>query len=179
LEFANVLAEVARFLDEEHARFGLAGAVALNAYGLARATTDLDLVVEEKAQPALLRFLASLGYEQLQVSAGFSSHLHPDPAWGRLDFIYLDDHTADVLFARATRARPLGNLEVLVPSPAHLAAMKVQAMHNDPSRRFQDLADVQFLLGLPGVDEEEIRGYFERQGMLDSFNELKRAMAHD
>ena len=52
VDFARVLTEVGRFLDRERARFGLAGAVALNAHGLARATTDLDLVVEEKVQPA-------------------------------------------------------------------------------------------------------------------------------
>ena len=179
MDFARVLTAVAQFLEREGARFGLAGAVALHAHGLARATTDLDLVVEEEAQPALLRFLAALGYEQLHLSGGFSNHLHPDPAWGRLDFIYLDPRTADLLFARAVRSRPLGDLEVLVPSPEHLVAMKVQAMRNDPSRRFQDLADVQFLLGLPGVDEAEIRRYFEQHDLLGSFDELKRAMAGD
>jgi hypothetical protein len=39
---------------------------------------------------------------------------------------------------------------LLVPRPEHLAAMKVQAMKNDPSRTFQDLADIQALLSLPG-----------------------------
>ena len=57
--------------------------------------------------------------------------------------------------------------------------MKVQAIRNDPARRFKDLADIQFLLGLPGVDEAEIRGYFESQGLLKEFDELKRAMAGD
>ena len=179
MDFALVLTEVARFLAGEGARYGLAGALALNAHGLARATTDLDLVVEARVQPALLRFVAARGYEQLQASAGFSNHLHPDPAWGRLDFIYLDGHTADLLFARAQRSRPLGDIEILVPSPEHLVAMKVQAIRNDPSRRFKDLADIQFLLGLPGVDEGEIRGYFEQHDLLGSYDELKRAMAGD
>lgn len=179
MDFAKVLAEVARFLEEQGARFGLAGAVALNAHGLARATTDLDLVVEEKAQPALLRFLASLGYEQLHASTGYSNHVHPELAWGRLDFIYLDAQTADRLFSRATRLRPFSGTEVNVPSPEHLAAMKVQAMKNAPARTFKDLGDIQFLLGLPGVDEAEIRGYFVKQGFLEIFDELKRKMAAD
>lgn len=179
MDFAKVLAEIARFLEGEGARFGLAGAIALNAHGLARATTDLDLVVDECAQPALLRHLALLGYEQLYVSAGYSNHLHPQAAWGRLDFIYLDLQTADRLFARAIRQRPFSGTEVSVPSPEHLAAMKVQAMKNAPSRTFQELSDIQFLLGLPGVDEAEIRSYFLKQGLLGSFDELKRNMAAD
>ena len=47
--------------------------------------------------------------------------------------------------------------------------MKVQAMKNDPSRTFRDLADIQALLELPGVDENEVRGYFQRHGLLARF----------
>ena len=179
MDFAKVLAELARFLDGAGARFGLAGAVALNAHGLARATTDLDLVVEARAQPALLAFLAGLGYEQLHVSEGYSNHLHAEPGWGRLDLIYLDPQTADRVFQRATRVRPFSTVEVSVPSPEHLAAMKVLAIKNRPSRTFKDLADIQFLLSLPGVDEGEIRSYFSRQGLSEMFDELKRKMATD
>jgi hypothetical protein len=52
--------------------------------------------------------------------------------------------------------------------------MKVHAMKNDPARTLQDLADIQFLLAVPGVDEDEVRGYFERAGLRDRFDELKR-----
>jgi hypothetical protein len=52
--------------------------------------------------------------------------------------------------------------------------MKVQAMKNDPDRRLQDLADVRFLMGVPGVNEQEVRGYFERAGLLRDFDEIRR-----
>lgn len=177
MDFAQVLADIARFLSGEGVRFGLAGAFALQAHGLARATSDLDFVVEAAAQPALLRYLDSLGYERLHVSEGFSNHLHAEPSRGRLDFIYVDDHTADLLFGGGTRVVIFPGLEVPVPRPEHLAAMKVQAMKSDPSRTFKDLADIQFLLGLPGIDAAEIRGYFEKQGLLERFNELEKAVA--
>jgi len=61
---------------------------------------------------------------------------------------------------------------VRVPKPEHLAAMKVAAMASDPSRTLQDLADIQFLLRVPGVDREEIRGYFVRYGLEKRFDEL-------
>ena len=177
MDFARVLAEVARFLEREGARFGLAGAFALRAHGLGRLTSDLDLVVEAKVQPALLRFLEGLGYEQLNVSGGFSNHLHSSAAWGRLDFIYVDSSTADALFEGAVRSDLFPGVEVLVPRAEHLAAMKVHAIKMDPARTFKDLADIQFLLGLPGIDEQEIRGYFERQGLLERFNEIKDNLA--
>jgi hypothetical protein len=178
LDFAKVLAEIARFLDAEHVRYGLAGAFALQAHGLQRATSDLDLVVELRAQPAVLAFLESLGYERLHVSEGYSNHLHPDPAWGRIDFIYLDGRTADLLFARAVPTRILAGVEMLAPSPEHIAAMKVQAMKSDPTRTLKEMADIQFLLGLPEVDEAEIRRYFDKAGLSERFDEIK-ALAND
>jgi hypothetical protein len=177
VDFAKVLAEVARFLESQGARFALAGAFALRAHGLGRLTSDLDLVVEARVQPALLLFLAGLGYELLHSSEGFSNHLHPEPAWGRLDFIYVDAATAGALFDGAARSDLFPAVTVLVPRPEHLAAMKVHAIKMDPSRTFKELADLQFLLGLPGVDEQEIRGYFERQGLLGRFDEIKANLA--
>lgn len=55
--------------------------------------------------------------------------------------------------------------------------MKVLAIKNDPSRTFRDLADLQLLLALPGVDKAEVRGYFQRHGLLERFHELERAIA--
>ena len=49
-------------------------------------------------------------------------------------------------------------------------------MKNDPGRTFQEMADLRFLLRLPGVDQREIRGYFERAGLLEKFDELERSL---
>ena len=54
--------------------------------------------------------------------------------------------------------------------------MKVHAMKNDPGRALQDMADIRFLLQLDGVDEDEIREYFEKAGLEEKFNEIKRSI---
>ena len=141
-------------------------------HGITRATGDLDLVVEERVKEDLRRFLAADGYQEVHVSDGFSNHVHPDLEWGRLDFIYVDPHTADVLFPPARSMTVLPGIEAPVPRPEHLAAMKVLAMKNDPSRTFQEMADIQALLKLPGVDRAEIKGYFDRHGLGKKFDEL-------
>lgn len=69
----------------------------------------------------------------------------------------------------------MGGISVAVPTPEHLAAMKIHAMKNDPSRVFQEPADIQFLAKLPGVDREEIRRYFEASGQMERFHELERS----
>ena len=55
----------------------------------------------------------------------------------------------------------------------HLAAIKVQAMKNDPTRRHQELADVASLLRLPDVDTSEVREQFARHRMLALWDEIE------
>ena len=50
MNFSKVIEEVAGFLDREKVRFALAGAFALHAYGLSRATSDLDFVTEARVR---------------------------------------------------------------------------------------------------------------------------------
>lgn len=169
-----MLATLAGFFEREGIRYAVVGAFGLQAYGLGRATMDVDLVAEAEAQRRVLAFLESLGYETLHVSTGYSNHVHPTPAMGRVDLVYVGGETGRLLFGQCVRALDLGGQHLPVPRPEHLAAMKVQAMKNDPRRTLQEMADIQFLLRVPGVDEEEIRGYFERAGQLERYHEIKR-----
>lgn len=172
MDFAGVLTDLAHFLDDRGCRWALVGGVALAALGRGRTTLDLDLVVDAEVQATLVTFLEAAGYETLHRSSGFSNHLHADPRRGRVDLIYVDRATGDQMFPRARPVEGPGGTRVLVPRPEHLAAMKVAAMKDDPSRTLQEMLDVQFLLRLPGVDRAEVRGYFERQGLADRFDEI-------
>lgn len=176
MNFGPVLGVVSAFLDEHGYRYALIGGVALAAYGLPRTTQDLDLVVAYSAQPDLIQFLETCGYKTLHRSRGYSNHAHPDPAWGRVDFVYVGGETSDKLFGSCRELQGPGGLAVPVPRPEHLAALKVQAMKNNPSRELQDLADVRFLLTLPGVDRLEVRDYFERHGLKDRFDGLEKTL---
>ncbi len=172
MDFARVIREMTGFFGREGTRFAVIGAFGLHAYGLSRATSDLDFVVELPAQTKLISFLESKGYETLHNSQGYSNHLHADPSLGRLDFVYVDGETSRLLFASVRTMSILQGFSLPVPRAEHLAAMKIQAMKNDPQRTFQEMADIQFLLLQPGIDREEIRGYFEKQGMGEIYDEI-------
>lgn len=174
MDFGAVLRRVSAFLNDQGYRFALIGGVALAAYGLARTTLDLDLVVENRAQDDFIAFLESLGFATLHRSTGYSNHLHPDSSWGRLDCVYVGGSTSTELFAACRARRAPGDLELPLPKPEHLAALKVVAMKNDPGRIFQDMADIRFLLQLPQVDRQEIKRYFERHGLRERFDDLEK-----
>lgn len=176
MDFVRNLEDLKSFLDARQYRWALIGGVALIVYGLARTTLDLDLVVDVDAKDEIVSFMEELGFETLHCSAAYSNHLHPDPVRGRIDFLYVRGPTRDRLFAEAeTRTGPRG-IDVLVPKPEHLVAMKVFAIKSDPSRTFQDLADIRYLASLPGVDHDEIRSQFERHDLLDRYHELERIL---
>jgi hypothetical protein len=175
LEIAAVVGDIRGFLDREGIPFAIVGALALHTYGYSRATNDVDLLVGRDAQDRLVAFLEKCGFETLHRSDGYSNHLHADPALGRLDVIYVDEDTRGKIFAEA-RLASLAGMSVVVPKPEHLAAMKIHAMKNDASRAFQEMADIQFLMKLPGVDRDEIRAYFDKAGQLERFHELERSL---
>ena len=174
MEFSNILTQLAAFFRREGYPFAAIGAFGLHAYGLTRATRDLDFVTDAAAQPALIAFMESVGYKTIHRSAGYSNHLHADQAFGRVDFVYVSGETSTRLFEATREILELGGVVIPVPRPEHLAALKIHAMKNDPERRFREMADLQFLLSLPGIDEAEIRGYFEKNGLLYLLDEIKR-----
>lgn len=174
MDFARILKTIAAFFREGNYPFALIGAFGLHAYGLSRATRDLDFATDIAAQEELISFLESIGYETLHRSAGYSTHFHEDASFGRLDFVYVSGDTSRRLFGEAKGRFEMDGLEIPVPRPEHLIAMKVQAIKNDPSRTLQDMADIGFLLGLPGVNEAGVRKSFENAGMLELYEEIKR-----
>lgn len=174
MDLVRVTERLASFLDGEQVPYALVGAHALHAYGVVRATVDLDLLTELRVQDRLVSFLESLGYETLHRSAGYSNHFHPESAWGRVDFVYVDERTSRALFAGSRNVASLGGRELRIPRPEHLVAMKVQAMKNDPSRTFKDLSDIQDLLRVAEIDQEEVRSYFEKAGLDARYEEIRR-----
>lgn len=173
MNFENVFEVVAGFLEGQKRRYAVIGGVALVAYGLPRTTLDLDFIVESTVQDDLIRFLESRGYETRHRSTGYSNHRHPDyDDWGNLDFVYIGNETSEALFPACRIVTGPGGIRMPVPKPEHLAALKVQAIKNDPARALQDLADIRYLLHLPGVDRIQIKDYFDRQGLGGRFDEV-------
>lgn len=170
MNFARVLPIITSFLEETGARFAVIGAVALAAYGMLRTTLDLDFVVDASARDDILRFMEARGYETVRAAGGYSNHRHPDPLWGRVDFMYVSGETAEKLFASCRQGLGPRKQPIPLPKPEHLVAMKALAIKNDPGRAFQDLADIRFLWALDGVDRAEIRSYLERQGIGEDFD---------
>ncbi len=176
MDFARVLREAAACLAAHQADWAVIGGLALAVHGAGRLTLDVDIAAERRAQDFLVAHLESLGYETLHRSDGYSSHAHPVAEMGRIDVVYVDPPTAKDLFGEAEESEIFPGVVAKVPRPEHLVAMKVLAAKNDPSRQFQELADIVELLRATGVDAESVRVYFERHDLLDEWKRVNASL---
>lgn len=175
MEFEAVLETFARRLDDERIRYAIVGGLAVHAWGRARPTRDADFAVDRRNQSAATALAESLGYRTVFSSEAFSNHEHEDARWGHVDFMYLSGRTAEAVFAAVVLKPILGHRHLPVASPEHLAMMKAVAMKSFPHRALYEGDDVRVLLGVPGVDRQSVREYFERQGLLDLFDAIDNA----
>lgn len=172
MKFKNVIELLIDFFATHQMVHALIGGFALQAYGYSRATQDVDFILKQEDQPKIIEFLESLGFETLYRSKGYSNHRHALSGLGQVDFVYIKGETATTIFSGAKRLSILKNVELPVVSPMHLAALKIFAIKNDPSRRLREMADIEYLMSLPEVKTEAVRSYFEKQGLLKDFDDI-------
>lgn len=174
MQFDEVLRTFGEWFERERIRYAVAGGLAIHAWGRSRTTQDIDFAIEGTARDRVIRFCESRGYQTLHVSEGYSNHEHPDEAFGRVDLLYLYGTTADRVFDAAAHRAVAGTVQIPVPKPEHLIAMKVQAIKNAPRRVSIDVPDIEYLLTLPDIDRATVRDYFDRAGLLRIFDVIEK-----
>ena len=172
LNIKTIFQSLIGFFQRAQIDYAVVGAFALKAHGYLRATEDVDFLVRGTHQSRIIAYVESLGYGTIYRSAGYSNHVHPLSSLGRIDFIYVEGETADIILSEARPLLVLDDISVPVVRAEHLVALKAFAMKNDPERSLREMADLQYLLKLPGLDLEEIRGYFQKYGQMEKYNEL-------
>ena len=172
MDFAHVIDTVSRFFEDRDLPFAIIGGISMAAYGMVRTTLDVDLVTTIEAQRELITFLEAKGFQTIHRSDGYSNHTHPDPRLGQVDVVYVRGDTRTALFEDIRHVEGPGGKVIPVLRAEHLAAMKVYAIKNDPSRTLSELNDIHFLLTLEGVDRNEVRSYFEKHELGRLYGEV-------
>jgi hypothetical protein len=173
MDAARLLGVLRPHFEATGSRWMLVGGFAVAAWGSARTTLDLDILVDDAARGPLLARIVAEGFEAFNDSEGFTNLQHPDPALGRLDLLWVEGATARQLFDAAVSRSGPDAKPVLVPKAEHLIAMKLRAIQSRATRVIRDGPDIQHLLGLPGIDHNEVRGYFEKVGLAELYDRLK------
>jgi hypothetical protein len=77
MQFDEVLRTWKEFFEREGIRYAVAGGNALQAWGHARPTYDIDFVIDGRERRRVIRHAESLGYKTTYESEGYSNHDHP------------------------------------------------------------------------------------------------------
>jgi len=160
-----------KFCERESIDYALIGAFAMQAYGYVRATRDVDFVVRRQSQSKIVPYLESLGFETLHRSDGYSNHLHPIGPL-RIDFVYVDDATAEEIFKETKQTTIFKNISVPVAKAEHLVKMKLFAAKNAPERLLRELADIKELVKAAKIDKVLLKQLFEKHGLGDRVSEV-------
>lgn len=153
----------------------LIGGHALPAFGVARQTVDVDCLIVDSDSEALHAILTQASYTETERTKNFARYSHSSAYLMDVDVILVNRETFDKMLQRSSVYK-VERSTIRVPCVAHLIALKLHAIRNNPKRELKDLGDiVELLRSNPGeVTPEELESICERYGPEGIYNKLER-----
>ena len=162
----DTLTTTQKSLETEGISYAIIGGFALAAYGVARATQDIDILIDENDADRAKEQLTQAGFKIV-----FSTEevLHFSGV-GQLDILLARRPLAKEILRDAKR---IGEFPGPVVSAEAIIGLKIQAYKNEPRREFRDKADIQSLISNESLqlDYDKIKTY------ADLFGEWKTIQA--
>jgi len=151
---------VIKSLGEKKIKFALIGGFALGAHGIHRATKDIDILIDGSQKDLVKELLIKNGFRLLFESTEVMQFDGP----GFLDILLANRPLSLDMLKSASKSELF---DINVVSAEGIIGLKIQAYINDKSRRLQDLADIQALLKVQGLNIKKVKQY------ADLFDEWK------
>lgn len=146
MDFHNTATTVLRSFDEKGLHYAFIGGLALSAWGVFRATTDVDLLILSTDTEHCHSILTAHLYERFHHTENLSQYRGTLGPLGGIDLLHAAREPSRRILARAPRRRLPGLGEFPVCLPEDLIGLKLQALRNDPRRQDQERADIEALL---------------------------------
>ncbi|HQH28188.1 MAG TPA: hypothetical protein PLP17_12380, partial [Oligoflexia bacterium] len=154
----EILRSVSLYAEAKQMAFMVIGGHAVNAYGIARQTGDLDLVVPLAERELWFGLMAKLRYVRGQDDERFARFRPDSLASWPIDLMFVDDLTFAKLL-KDSIVIEFGAAQARVVSPRHLATMKIHALKHYQAHRYaKDYSDLISLLrqGKTGISRDEL-----------------------
>jgi len=173
----GVLADALNALAKADCPVLLIGGNALPAFGISRATVDVDCLIATDSTEQLKVVLAANGFPHAGRMFSFHEFWHQgNPADPPIHAMFVDSATFEKMWSRSIPTEVSG-MPLRVPCLAHFIVLKLFAIKSSPKRLHKDLRDVHLLLEAnPGVvSRAELQEICERYASQTVVEELKRA----
>jgi len=160
-----------------HLPFLVIGGHAVNLYGFARETADLDLLVCSEDRPSWIALFADLSYHIFSDAQNFVQLASDKETAWPVDLMFVRPATFRPMLD-ASRAVEFYGTTSRVPTLEHLIALKLHALKNTRPHRFlKDFLDVENLIRVNHLDikSENIRRLFEKYATVELYEKLALA----
>lgn len=166
------LRETLKFVHElfvkEEIEHALIGGLGLACYGSPRATIDLDLLIHENDKEKGRKILKQNGFYLVHES----QEVLQFSGLGHVDLLMARRPISKEILKFSNTGGPEG---IKFVRAEDLIGLKIQAYKNDPSREFQDKADIQFLIETQGnLDWGLIKKYADLFDEWGAINDIKK-----
>ncbi len=152
MTYPTVFDLIAHVAQETGARLILIGGFAINAYGVARNTLDVDFLISEADYKKLKDPLFAQGYEETVRTEVFVKHEHKDRGAMPIDLLFVDPNTFEMIWRGGGEVTISGH-RFKTPSLLHLIALKLHAIKKGSKDRvWKDLPDIINLVIANGMD---------------------------
>ena len=153
MHLREVFSQTHQALNTAGVDHALIGGMAMSLWGLARATGDVDYLIEAEHREIATSSLVAIGY----IVTNSNAEIVQLSGAGRVDFLCASRALSRQMLADA---KILPNLGLKYLLAEDLIGLKIQAYTNDPRRSLQDKADIQNLMRKnPNLDMQRIKKY--------------------
>jgi hypothetical protein len=132
-------------LEDLAGRGLLVGGLALQQHAVARQTLDVDCLICDADRDKVVAAFEREGFAVTAETESFVRLHHGSVHMMDLDLLLVDAETLSEML-RESLPVSIGSRELRVPWLAHLIALKLHAVRNDPKRELRDLSDIVDLL---------------------------------
>lgn len=152
----------------------LIGGFAMQQYGVSRQTFDVAMLITHSQKQLMESSLLEAGYTAIAETRSFVRYRCDNLYLMDIDVLLVDSGTLDKMLTEST-AVSVDDVDLRVPSLAHLIALKLHAVSNNPERSTKDLADISELLRVnPNtVPLGELDDIYAKYGTPETIEKLK------
>ena len=165
--FGGVLREVGALLRDAGVAHALIGGVAVGLHGYARATADIDLLVDGRRRDEVLDLMTAAGFTLAVATEEVLHFTGPVP----VDILLARRETTRQMLAEATPDPMAGTMLLRVED---IIGLKIQAFCNNPARKWHDQADIAALIqNNPTLDWARVQRYAAMFGVESLLEEIR------
>ncbi|MBI5418205.1 nucleotidyltransferase [Candidatus Poribacteria bacterium] len=176
MDFKLITQKLLTLFEEQDIHYALIGGFALGAWGVTRASVDIDFLVYKNDMGKVHKIMTDLGYECHYKTENVSQYVSPINIFGEVDFLHAFRNASLNMIKKAEEKKIFEDtITIKVLQIEDLIGLKIQAIANDASRKNIDLPDIENLISInkDKIDWKLIEEYFNLFNFKDLFNEFK------